>query len=53
MKPPVLICALIAFMLLAACSNDQETAPSLVPQPVEMVLSHGQFRLASGTRISW
>lgn len=53
MKPPILICLLAAFMQMVACSNEQVTAPAIVPQPVEMVLSHGRFMLAPGTRISW
>ncbi len=53
MKPPILICILAVFMQMVACSNEQATAPAVIPQPVEMVLSHGRFRLAPDTRISW
>lgn len=53
MKPPILFSALAAVMLLASCNQKQATAPALIPQPVEIKVSAGQYRLAPGTGITW
>lgn len=53
MKPSILFSAIAAAMLLASCSKDQVTPPALIPQPVEIKASAGQFRLVPGSVISW
>ena len=53
MKPSILFSAMAAALLLASCSQKQSTPPALIPQPVEMRVSSGQFRMVPGTSISW
>lgn len=53
MNKPFLFSAIAAALMLASCSADQATVPGLVPQPVEIKTSPGQFRLSPDATISW
>jgi len=53
MKPSILFSAIAAALLLASCSAEKATAPALIPQPVEIKVSAGQFRLSPDAAIAW
>lgn len=53
MKKPILFSAVATAIMLASCSAEQATVPGLIPQPVEITASAGQFRLAPDATISW
>ena len=53
MKLSSLFTVLAALLLITSCRSGKDSAPALIPQPVDVKVATGHFSLKPDARVSW